>query len=171
MPSNIEIKFRVEDLNTVETKAAAIADRGPEIMLQEDIFFNVADGRLKLRKFVDGTAELIAYHRSDSNRIRESKWHAYATTNPDALQSALALTIGQSVTVRKHRTLYLVGQTRIHLDRVEDLGSFVELEVVLAQNDTNEAGFVIAQQLVEKLGLLSAEKVAFAYADLLSNNR
>lgn len=171
MPSNIEIKFRVDDLDVVEAKTAAIADHGPELLLQEDIFFDVTNGRLKLRKFADGSAELIAYHRSDSETIRESQWHAYPTADPDALQNTLALTVGQGVTVRKRRTLYLVGNTRVHLDQVEELGDFVELEVVLNPMETNEAGVIVANGLVSKLGLLSADKVAVAYADLLSNNR
>jgi predicted adenylyl cyclase CyaB len=169
MPSNIEIKFRVQDLDAVESKAVPIADHGPEILVQEDIFFNVSHGRLKLRKFADGSAELIAYHRSDSDTIRESQWHAYPTLNPDALQNALALTAGQSTIVRKKRTLYLIGKTRLHLDRVEDLGHFVELEVVLDKKDSHESGVTIANRLVESLGLESAEKIAVAYADLLHN--
>ncbi len=170
MPSNIEIKFRVEDLDVVETKAAAIADSGPKLLVQEDIFFNVAQGRLKLRKFADGSAELIAYRRTDSETIRESQWHAYVTLDPDRLQNALALTAGQGVTVRKRRTLYLIGQTRVHLDRVDVLGDFVELEVCLTESQSNEAGRVIANDLVDRLGLDSAEKIAVAYADLLTGN-
>jgi predicted adenylyl cyclase CyaB len=169
MPSNIEIKFRVHDLDAVETKAASIADRGPELLVQEDIFFNVARGRLKLRKFADGSAELIAYHRPDSDTIRESQWHAYPTQNPDALQHAISLTAGQSTIVKKRRTLYLIGKTRLHLDRVEDLGHFVELEVVLDENDSLEAGSAIANRLVESLGLDAAEKIAVSYADLLND--
>ena len=168
MPSNIEIKFRVHDLDAVEANAAAIADHGPEILLQEDVFFNVATGRLKLRKFADGSAELIAYHRVDSDSIRESRWYAYATQSPDTLQQALALTAGESVTVKKHRTLYLIGNTRVHLDRVQSLGTFVELEVVLAENQTNEDGSQVANELVQRLGLDSAERIAVAYADLLA---
>ena len=168
MPTNIEIKFRVDDLESVERNASQIADHGPELLVQEDIFFNVSTGRLKLRKFANGSAELIAYHRSDTDSIRESHWYAYSTQDPDSLQKALALTAGQGVTISKQRTLYLVGQTRIHLDRVEGLGEFVELEVVLADNDTQNRGVEIANDLIERLGLVNAERLAVAYADLLT---
>ena len=171
MPTNIEIKFRVDDLDSVGRIAAEISDSGPELLVQEAIFFNVKHGRLKLRKFSDGSAELIAYHRSDSDSIRESNWHAYRTDDPDTLQNALALTAGQGDTVRKRRTLYLIGTTRIHLDRVDDLGEFVELEVVLGENDTQEQGLGIANEVVLQLGLDSAEKIAVSYADLLAAKR
>jgi len=171
MPTNIEIKFRVEDLDPIERAAAEHADSGPEILVQEDIFFNVNTGRLKLRKFADGSAELIAYHRNDSDTIRESNWHLYPTNDPDALQHALALTLGQGVTVFKRRTLYLIGNTRVHLDRVDDLGQFVELEVVLSDDDRQEDGVEIANEIVQKLGLGNAEQIAVAYADLLAAKR
>ena len=167
MPTNIEIKFRVEDLDPIELLAANLADHGPELLVQEDIFFNTSSGRLKLRKFADGSAELIGYHRSDSDSIRESNWHAYATQDPTALQNVLSLTVGQGVTVSKHRTLYLIGNTRVHLDRVDELGQFVELEVVLDEGDSQQRGMDIAKELVERLGLSGAEKLSVAYADLL----
>jgi len=171
MPTNIEIKFRVDDLESVERKAAQIADHGPELLVQEDIFFDVNTGRLKLRKFADGSAELIAYYRTDTDSIRESHWHSYSTQDPDSLLSALSLTAGQGITISKRRTLYLIGQTRIHLDRVEELGDFVELEVVLTDNDSQQHGLEIASDLVQRLGLFDAEKVAVAYADLLVANQ
>jgi len=167
MPTNIEIKYRVDDLQAIEQRARQHADSGPELLVQEDIFFNANTGRLKLRKFADGAAELIAYHRSDSDSIRESNWHAYPTPDPDGLQNALALTVGQDVTVLKRRTLYLIGTTRVHLDEVESLGQFVELEVVLNDSHSSADGLEIATDIENRLGLQNAEKLAVAYADLL----
>ena len=169
MPKNIEIKFRVDDLGAVEQKAAAIADDGPQLLVQEDVFFHTVQGRLKLRKFADQPAELIAYHRIDSTDVRQSNWHCCPVEDPDALQKALTLTIGQGVTVRKNRVLYLVGKTRVHLDRVEQLGDFVELEVVLANGDTEQMGQSVANDLIERLGLVDAGRVSVAYADLIAS--
>ena len=73
-----------------------------------------------------------------------------------------------TVTVRKQRTLYLIGQTRIHLDRVDQLGEFVELEVVLKNEQTTEQGTAIANGLIVSLGLQTAERIPHAYADLLA---
>lgn len=167
MPTNIEIKLRHEDLETVAAKATPQAQHGPEVIRQKDIFFNAPNGRLKLRCFDDGRGELIGYRRSDSDQVRESRYHRYLTDDPESLEVSLSMTLGQSVTVRKERTLFLIGQTRLHLDRVESLGHFIELEVVLNANDTHEDGIGIANDLLKTLGLESAERIAVAYADLL----
>ena len=69
--------------------------------------------------------------------------------------------------MRKHRTLYLVGRTRIHLDRVESLGHFLELEVVLAEGESPDAGVKEARALMTALGLADDQLIDGAYVDLL----
>jgi len=170
MPTNIEIKFQVADLSAIESEAAKLANHGPELLVQTDTFFDVPSGRLKLRQFDDGKAELIAYLRSDSDSVRESKWSRHtieSTDAADALKETLAMVVPQTVTVHKRRTLYLIGQTRIHLDRVEQLGEFVELEVVLNSDQTDNEGTIVADELIAALGLESAERIAVSYSDLL----
>jgi predicted adenylyl cyclase CyaB len=71
--------------------------------------------------------------------------------------------------VRKQRTLYLVGRTRVHLDRVESLGHFLELEVVLATGESADAGIKEARALMTALGLTDDQLVEGAYVDLLAN--
>ena len=60
MGRNIEIKARADDLAALAASVATLGGRGPETIRQEDTFFPCAAGRLKLRKFADGTGELIA---------------------------------------------------------------------------------------------------------------
>lgn len=169
MPSNIEIKFRVANLAAIEERAAAVANFGPCLLVQEDTFFPVNSGRLKLRKFADGNGELIGYHRDDTDEVRESRWIAYESEKPDQLQAVLERSLGRGLTVRKRRTLYKVDNTRIHLDRVEELGEFVELEVVLLDSSKEAAmeGAEIANRLIEQLKLDVEERIAVAYVDLL----
>jgi predicted adenylyl cyclase CyaB len=172
MPSNVEIKLRVDDLATVESKAAELANYGPELLVQTDTFFDVPTGRLKLRRFDDGKSELIAYQRSDSDTVRESKWSRYSIDSAESAEQlieTLAMVAPPTVIVHKQRTLYLIGQTRVHLDRVDQLGDFVELEVVLDNQQTTEQGTAIADNLINSLGLESSERIAAAYADLLLN--
>jgi adenylate cyclase class IV len=69
--------------------------------------------------------------------------------------------------VRKRRWLLLVGQTRIHLDRVEGLGDFMELEVVLRDGQSDAEGCEVAEQLMQALGLSNAPRLAGAYLDLI----
>ena len=83
------------------------------------------------------------------------------------LWSALKLALGAIGRVRKQRTLYLVGRTRVHLDRVESLGEFLELEVVLRDDETAEVGEAEARVLMGELGIAPAQLVEGAYLDLL----
>jgi predicted adenylyl cyclase CyaB len=69
--------------------------------------------------------------------------------------------------VRKRRLLYLVGRTRIHLDEVEGLGAFLELEVMLDDAQAEEEGEAIARRLLADLGVRDEDRVAAAYIDLL----
>jgi adenylate cyclase class IV len=55
MARNIEIKARIESVETLRQQVAALADREPTEIDQDDTFFNCASGRLKLRAFPDGT--------------------------------------------------------------------------------------------------------------------
>ena len=89
-----------------------------------------------------------------------------ATDDPDALRRLLSEALGIEGTVRKKRHLFLIGQTRIHLDEVEGLGSFLDLEVALQKWQQPEEGMAIAAGLMEKLGVKKG-LVAKAYIDLI----
>jgi len=80
----------------------------------------------------------------------------------------LGQALGAAGRVRKERTLYLIGRTRVHLDRVEGLGDFLELEVVLADGEAEASGLAEARRLMAALGVDEAALVAGAYVDLLT---
>ena len=84
------------------------------------------------------------------------------------MREALSLAYSQAGRVRKKRTLYLIGRTRIHLDRVEGLGDFLELEVVLSEGESPQDGIDTAHQLMEKLGVDPSQLIEGAYVDLLN---
>lgn len=167
MPSNIEIKARTGRLDEVRAVAEKITDRPCRIIHQEDVFFRSPSGRLKLRIFPDNTGELIHYERPDTVEAKQSNYEIYQTSNPRQLRRILSDALAETVTVRKTRQVFFVGQTRIHLDAVEGLGTFVELEVVLDQDQPSEEGRKIATQLMEKLGIEAHDLVDCAYADML----
>ncbi len=110
-------------------RVASIATEGPVELQQDDTFFRCDSGRLKLRVFADGNGELIFYRRADEQGPKESFYLLAPTSSPDTLRELLTSAYGQVGRVRKHRTLFLVGRTRVHLDQVEGLGHFLELEV------------------------------------------
>lgn len=171
MARNVEIKARVADLAAIEARAKKIATAGPTDIAQDDTFFRCERGRLKLRRFADGRGELIHYHRADEGGPKVSDYILAPTADPDSLHEALRRANGELGRVKKQRRLYLVDNTRVHLDRVEGLGTFVELEVVLGDRDTEEQGQATAQRILKQLGIEPSQLVAGAYFDLLTSPR
>ena len=167
MGTNIEIKARVTDMAGLTARAARLSDGPAELITQEDIFFVTPRGRLKLRILAGDLGELIYYERTRGSGPQESCYSIAPTTDPEALRYSLAQAYGVRGVVRKQRRLYMAGSTRIHLDEVEGLGAFMELEVVLAEGDSRSQGEKEAADLMEKLGVKSADLVRGAYIDLL----
>lgn len=167
MPRNIEIKARVDDLDAFRRRVVAIAERAPSVLSQEDTFFHCATGRLKVRRFSPGEGELIYYERTDEAGPKESRYLRAPTHEPESLIAVLGAALGVRAVVRKRREVYLAGQTRIHLDRVQALGDFVELEVVLRDDESAAAGSELARHVMQKLQLTDRDLVAGAYVDLL----
>jgi predicted adenylyl cyclase CyaB len=83
------------------------------------------------------------------------------------LRDVLAAACGIIGVVRKRRLVRMVGRTRVHLDEVENLGRFVELEVVLDEGEPVEQGVVEAHGLMAALGIQQEQLVSHAYVDLL----
>lgn len=137
-------------------------------MVQEDTFFNVPKGRLKVRVFENGWGELIHYEREDSSGPKESRYLTYPTNDPATLKEALSNALGVRAVIRKKRAVYYCGQTRIHFDQVEGLGMFVELEIVLKPGENVAHGVVIAETLMAKLQIEKDDLVPTAYVDLVS---
>ncbi|WP_019139794.1 class IV adenylate cyclase [Noviherbaspirillum massiliense] len=167
MARNIEIKARIDSVETILPLAARIADQGPTEIHQDDTFFACPNGRLKLRAFSAQEGQLIFYRRPDAAGPKESFYVISPTNSPDTLRQALALAYGETGRVRKQRTLFLAGRTRIHLDRVEGLGHFLELEVVLADSERSEDGIAEAHALLEQLAIGPGQLIEGAYLDLL----
>lgn len=167
MARNIEIKARVTSLAAVERRLQPLATAGPQPIEQDDQFFASPRGRLKLRRFGDGSAELIFYRRPDAPGPRLSEHLHSACPDADALAALLTAACGALGRVRKHRRVYWCGRTRVHLDTVEGLGEFVELEVVLADGEPEAAGIAEATELMRALGIATDALVDTAYVDLL----
>jgi len=164
---NIEIKARVGDPAAMRRRVVSIAERGPEILHQEDLFFPCRDGRLKLRTLGPDRGELLHYRRPDGREPEESDYLIATTAEPRRLGALLSRALGRRGVVRKVRTLYHVGATRIHLDQVEGLGDFVELETVLSPGRSRDDGRRETDRLMDRLGIGPDDLVATAYIDLL----
>jgi len=166
--SNIEIKAKLRDREHVETMAARLSDVGPQLIHQEDYYFQSHAARLKLRILGPDQGELIRYERSDVADARCSRYLIARTPDPLILLEILTKTLDGAGVIKKERTLYLIGQTRVHLDRVSDLGDFLEVEVVLRPEQSEAEGRTIADALLSTFKIDRRELLGKAYIDLLS---
>lgn len=171
---NLELKVQVPDsgLDPLRDRLAGWAEGPPEHQQQHDVYFQVPEGRLKLRTVGYGTgesrAELIAYQRPD---LDGSRWSSYRITALEHTQaSELIATLAQvlriSVEVRKSREIYHRGATRIHLDTIDELGHFVELETVIGKQGDDRAESE-HRYVIDYLGLDEWPVRAGSYSDLL----
>lgn len=167
MARNIEIKARIENVALFTPRVAALASEGPLEIAQDDTFFACDTGRLKLRAFSNDSGELIFYQRVNQTGPRESFYLRSPTTSPETLRESLSLAYGQIGRIRKYRTLFLVGRTRVHLDRVEGLGHFLELEVMLVDDESPELGIQEATRLMDRFGIQPEQLIDGAYLDLM----
>ncbi|HEY6453875.1 MAG TPA: class IV adenylate cyclase [Steroidobacteraceae bacterium] len=167
MARNIEIKARIAGVAALQPLAARLADTGPTIIEQDDTFFTCTHGRLKLREQSGAGAELIFYQRADERGPKESFYLRVPVPDPNAVRELLQQAHGQAGRVRKRRVLFLIGRTRIHLDVVEGLGEFLELEVVMRDGESAADGIAEAQKLMVRLGVTSQQLTSGAYVDLL----
>jgi predicted adenylyl cyclase CyaB len=172
MNRNVEIKARVDDLASIRDRVRMLADDSPRVLVQEDTFFACPRGRCKMRQVAGtGQAELIYYERLNQKGPKESHYIVHRTPDGDGLKGVLAQALGVRGVVRKRRELFVIGQTRVHLDEVEGLGTFVELEVVLRPDQSASEGTVVANHLTEQLGIRPDQLIDKAYFDLLEEDR
>jgi predicted adenylyl cyclase CyaB len=169
MPRNVEIKARIAGVDALTQRAARLADTGPVVLDQDDTFFSCPNGRLKLRDQFAAGAELIFYQRADASGPKESFYLRVAVADPQAMRALLQQAHGQTGRVRKRRILYLVGRTRIHLDAVEGLGEFLELEVVLGDGESADEGVLEARRIMAALGIEPQQLIRGAYVDQLES--
>jgi len=166
---NVEVKVRCSDLDAVRSAAERLGARHAGLLRQRDVFFDVPEGRLKLRRCEGAQPVLIAYRREDAAEARRCTYHLLELTDEqaDSLESLLGLVAGRGGVVEKKRDLYLWRNVRMHLDRVAGLGDFLELEIV---GETDQArGREVAAWLMSELGLRDEDPVAVAYVDMLEN--
>jgi adenylate cyclase, class 2 len=167
---NVEIKTRDADPAATLERALALGATDEGVLAQRDTYFGRAKGRLKLREQEGGTesgARLIAYVRPDDREARTSNYRLAEVDDPAALADALDAALGTLVVVDKRRRLLLYENVRIHLDRVERLGDFVELEAVAAGPGGPAAEEPKVRELCAALNITGDQMVARGYVDLL----
>lgn len=167
MPLNVEIKARCKDLEHLH---GILMKSGADFKgtdLQEDRYYAAKAGRLKLRQGpIENT--LIHYHRPETDGTKTSEVLLYHPTNPKGLQAVLDEAMALRVVVAKERRIYFHGNIKFHLDRVRELGSFVEIEAIDRDGSrTREDLEVQCQAWMTRLGIKAEDGIAQSYSDML----
>jgi homotetrameric cytidine deaminase len=164
---NVELKSRDPDpARTLELALSLHATDEGEIE-QRDTYFGGSRARVKLREQTPGDDELIAYRRPDADEARVSEYLRVAVPDAAALKDALDAAYGTKVVVAKKRRLLLWEEVRIHLDEVEGLGSYMELEAIAPDSADLEPAREKVERLRRELQIDDANLVAGSYSDLL----
>ena len=167
MPLNIEIKARCANPQAIRDilRSQGADFRGTDHQI--DTYFNVAHGRLKLR---EGNIEnaLVYYEREDQQGPKQAQVTLYPTTSGSGLKEILTQSLGVLVVVQKQREIYFIDNVKFHLDTVDGLGTFVEIEAI-DKDGTVGREKLLAQchAFLELLQILPNDLVAVSYSDLL----
>jgi predicted adenylyl cyclase CyaB len=161
---NIELKARdaAPERSLACCRELDAVDHG--VLWQRDTYFPVASGRLKLREQRPGDAVLIHYDRADQPDQRESRYRLARVLDAEEARQALTDALGVTVTIVKQRHLFLWNNVRIHLDDVEGLGRFIELEAVAPPASDLENEWKQVALLRERLAITDENLVAAGYA-------
>ena len=188
MAKNLEFKARYQSLGSLYPRLADLNAVHRETVHQIDTYFHVTQvkdtsiletckPRLKLREIAeachrvpsaDGIDEawLIYYERPNQSESRYSQYQLSKISDPSTLKTLLTVALGVQTIVQKQREVWMFKNTRIHLDRVADLGQFIELETVF-QGQTEAEAIAEHQHVKRTLHLGTADPVAVSYSDLV----
>jgi predicted adenylyl cyclase CyaB len=164
---NIECKASDPDLSASLAVCRGLGAHDHGEIRQRDTYFAVARGGLKLREETPGRPHLIQFERASEPQQRESRYRITKVDDAEALRSVLTAAIGITVVVCKIRRLFLWRHVRIHLDTVERLGNFIEIEAVAPTGSDLAEEYALVQTLRERLGITDERLVSRGYAEQL----
>jgi len=163
---NLEAKFKLHDLERARKQAEAIKYQFKATLLQRDTFFRVREGKLKLREEESG-AWLIFYGRQDSWDLKLSSYEIVPIPEPEKTRNVMTQALGAIATVKKTRILMMRDHVRLHLDRVDGLGEFGEIEAVLGEHDDPERSRPAVNELLDVLDVDRKNLIAASYFEML----
>ncbi len=171
MNKNLEIKVKLKDLNKTRNLLHLLC-KGKKVFQQkqhqEDIYYCVNKGRLKLRIIDKMTGNLIHYFRSNESVKRVSNYTISETVTPKELNSILSSLYGVLIKVKKLREITIINNVRIHIDKVIGLGNYLEIEVII---DSIKAARKTMADMIKGLELEEDKFIKQSYSDLILNKK
>lgn len=178
--TNLEFKARLRNPATIRHVLAKHDIPLAATLRQTDTYFQAVNGRLKLREIEGERPQLIFYVRPDAAEVKRSDYLIAPISSTAALREVLAAACGIRTVVKKIRELYLLPRqlsrsagvqadapSRLHLDLVEGLGKFLEIEVILQDGESPQQAEQEAQAWLREFGIEAEDLLAGSYADLL----
>jgi len=170
MSINIEIKARCCDLSKIREILKTQKAEFKGVDHQVDTYFHSKNGRLKLR---EGNIEnnLIHYERENTPGSKESRFTLYKTKPDSNLKNILGKALGNKCIVEKDREIYFIDNVKFHLDTVEKLGTFVEIEASnMNHNYTKDKLQEQSNFYIKLLQINPKDFISESYSDLLQQN-
>jgi adenylate cyclase, class 2 len=170
---NLEAKFTLKNPAEARRRAEAIGFVATAILIQHDTFFTVPHGKLKLRQ--EPAAMLIHYRRQDARGFELSDYTIAPVADPESTRVVLESALGIIAEVRKRRTLLLRENIRLHLDEIEQLGTFGEIEIVLCAEQPSpaslEASHFALREILAALEVRPEDHIGVSYFELIASAR
>jgi adenylate cyclase, class 2 len=166
MMRNVEAKFPLGNPDEVRHRAEALGFTFSAVLIQRDTFFSIPTGKLKLREQPDG-AWLIHYHRDHGDKLELSNYEIVALTDGAKVRAMLSAALGVIADVRKRRILLRRGTIRLHLDQVEKLGEFGEIESVVADGSEPADYRVEVEEILGALQIEAHQLISVSYFELM----
>jgi len=163
MAVNLELKAKVDNHHNIKQTLEKIGSTFEKVLNQKDIYYKINNGLLKLR-IENGNYSLIKYNREEQ---KSDRWSNYYVVYLEGKETELlfASLFPIETEVIKKRELYMYKDTRIHLDTVENLGRFIELETVVY--DSKEYAKELFDEMVELLNIDLENQIRSSYRDLI----
>ena len=170
MARNIEFKAEINNYEDMVYRVSCLTDEKPEILQQKDVFYNTKHCRLKLRSSLEDRPELILYLREDTRRPKLSRYYRFAVRNYLFVYRLFDSILGIKGVVQKTRCVFLKDNVRFHIDKVNQLGNFMEIEYIMSKSESRETATKKVVQMMEDLGIKKEMLVYCSYGDLILNN-
>lgn len=163
---NVEFKAELRDPMLARAAVRAMGALEAGVLEQTDTYFRVADGRLKKRETKGEPTEWVFYDRENRTLPKLSRFTIYDEAAAHERFGARPLPVW--LTVKKTRELWLLGAVRIHLDEVDSLGRFLEIEALVSPKQNVGKCHELVAQLRAKLGPALGEPLSGSYSDMLA---
>jgi len=167
---NVEIKAKCNNVAFIRNYLISVNASFKGIDEQTDTYFNVINGRLKMR---EGNIEnnLIYYERSNQAGPKNSNFNLLKIENATELKEVLSKAIGIKIIVKKIREIYYAGNVKFHIDEVPGLGSFVEIEAGNIKADLSQKQLQEQCEFyLKEFGIDEKDLIEVSYSDMLMEN-